>query len=92
MESPSTAAANALDWSRAWTALKILIADSERTDQVFEIIDALSGRSFERGFARFVADPGGVVCTAGVHRAASVTRSLSPPACAELIRSRLYRG
>lgn len=60
MESPSTTASNALDWSRAWKALKILIADSERTDQVFEIIDALSGRSFDRAFQRFVADPGGV--------------------------------
>jgi len=48
-----------LEWGRAWTALKILIADAERTDQVFEIIDALSGRSFERCFARFAAQPDG---------------------------------
>ena len=36
------------DWARAWTALRVLIADSERTDQVFEIIEALAGSSFER--------------------------------------------
>jgi len=48
-----------LDWRRAWRALKVLIADAERTDQVFEIIDALSGRSFERSFARFVSHPDG---------------------------------
>lgn len=48
-----------LDWGRAWRALKVVIADAERTDQVFEIIDALSGRSFERSFARFAAHPEG---------------------------------
>src|SRR3954470_21254869 len=47
------------DWPRAWKALKVLIADAERTDQVFEIIDALSGRSFERAFAAFAAHTGG---------------------------------
>jgi ubiquinone biosynthesis protein COQ4 len=52
-------AARSMQWGRAWNALKALIADPERTDQVFEIIDALSGRSFERGFVRFVADEGG---------------------------------
>ena len=48
-----------LDWRRARRALQVLIADAERTDQVFEIIDALSGRSFERCYARFAADPEG---------------------------------
>jgi ubiquinone biosynthesis protein COQ4 len=45
------------DWIRAWRALRILVADSERTDQVFEIIEALAGSSFERSFQRFVSDP-----------------------------------
>lgn len=51
--------ARSMDWSRAWCALKVLIADPERTDQVFEIIDALSGRSFERSCASFAAHPDG---------------------------------
>ena len=45
------------DWARAWTALRVLIADSERTDQVFEIIEALAGSSFERSFQRFSSHP-----------------------------------
>lgn len=51
--------ARSLEWGRAWKALKVLIADAERTDQVFEIIDALSGRSFEHCFARFAAHADG---------------------------------
>lgn len=47
------------DWRRAWTALQALIADSERTDQVFEVIEALAGDSFERSFAAFAAHPDG---------------------------------
>jgi ubiquinone biosynthesis protein COQ4 len=42
---------------RAWRALRVLIADSQRTDQVFEIIEALAGGSFERSFQRFAAHP-----------------------------------
>ena len=37
----------------AWKALRRLIADPDRTDQVFVIIDALSGRSGERQFVKF---------------------------------------
>jgi ubiquinone biosynthesis protein COQ4 len=37
----------------AWRALKNLLADPDRTDQVFVIIDALSGNSGERQFRRF---------------------------------------
>lgn len=48
-----------LDWPRARKALKVLVADSERTDQVFEIIDALSGASFEHCFVRFAVHPDG---------------------------------
>lgn len=47
------------DWGRAWRALRNLIADPERTDQVFEIVRALSGRSFDRAYARFSATPEG---------------------------------
>ena len=43
------------EWGRAWRALRNLIADPERTDQVFEIVRALSGSSFERSFQRFAA-------------------------------------
>ena len=41
----------------AWRALRVLIADPERTDQVFVIIRALSGNSLERSFRRILADP-----------------------------------
>ncbi len=47
-----------LDWPRARRALKALIADPERTDQVFEITRALSGRADVRNFARLLREPG----------------------------------
>ena len=37
----------------AWKALRKLLADPDRTDHVFTIIDALSGNSSERLFKRF---------------------------------------
>jgi ubiquinone biosynthesis protein COQ4 len=43
------------DWPRAWQALRNLIADPERTDQVFEVVRALSGNAFDRAFERFAA-------------------------------------
>ena len=43
------------EWKRAWRALHNLIDDPERTDQVFEIVRALSGNSFERAYQRFAA-------------------------------------
>jgi ubiquinone biosynthesis protein COQ4 len=43
------------EWGRAWGALRNLIDDPERTDQVFEIVRALSGNSFERAYQRFAA-------------------------------------
>jgi ubiquinone biosynthesis protein COQ4 len=48
-----------VEWAAAWRALRTLIADPERTDQVFELIRALSGNSGERLFQRFCADPDG---------------------------------
>ena len=47
------------DWAHAWSALKDLIADPERTDRVFEIIRALSGNAFEKAWQRFRAHPDG---------------------------------
>jgi len=43
----------------AWRALRKLIANPDGTDQVFVIIDALSGNSGERQFRRFAASPVG---------------------------------
>jgi ubiquinone biosynthesis protein COQ4 len=48
-----------VEWRQAWRALRTLVADPERTDQVFELIRALSGNAGERLFQRFCADPGG---------------------------------
>jgi ubiquinone biosynthesis protein COQ4 len=48
-----------LEWGRAWRALQNLIDDPERTDQVFEIADALAGQSFERAYRRFCSHPAG---------------------------------
>ena len=48
-----------VEWGRAWRALRSLIADPERTDQVFEVIQSLAGQSGERLFQRFRAHPDG---------------------------------
>jgi ubiquinone biosynthesis protein COQ4 len=48
-----------VEWREAWRALRTLVADPERTDQVFELIRALSGNAGERLFQRFCADPNG---------------------------------
>ena len=47
------------EWSRAWRALRNLIDDPERTDQVFEIVRALSGNSLEHAYQRFAATADG---------------------------------
>jgi ubiquinone biosynthesis protein COQ4 len=44
---------NPVRFGDAWRALKKLIADPDRTDQVFVIIDALGGNSGEKQFRRF---------------------------------------
>jgi ubiquinone biosynthesis protein COQ4 len=49
-----------IDWPRARRALQVLIADPERTDQVFEITRALSGRNDVRMFDRLLRRPGGI--------------------------------
>jgi ubiquinone biosynthesis protein COQ4 len=48
-----------VQWRRARTALGRLIEDPERTEQVFELIEALAGNSGERLFQRFLRDPEG---------------------------------
>ena len=47
------------EWPKAWKALRGLVADPERTDLVFEIIDALAGLAFERAFTKFRNHPDG---------------------------------
>ncbi|MEO7437146.1 MAG: Coq4 family protein, partial [Candidatus Binatia bacterium] len=46
--------ARKIEWTRARKALGILVADPERTDQVFEIVRALSGRTDIRSFKRLL--------------------------------------
>jgi ubiquinone biosynthesis protein COQ4 len=48
-----------VQWRRARAALDRLIEDPERTEQVFELIDALAGNSGERLFQRFLRHPDG---------------------------------
>jgi ubiquinone biosynthesis protein COQ4 len=50
---------NPLRFGDAWRALQKLIADPDRTDQVFVIINALAGNSGERQFRRFATSPVG---------------------------------
>ena len=51
--------ARPIEWPRARRALQALIADPDRTDQVFEIVRALSGRTDVRNFARLLDEPDG---------------------------------
>ena len=51
----STHPRNPLRFGDAWRALKKLIADPDRTDQVFVIIDSLAGNSGEKQYRRFAA-------------------------------------
>ena len=48
-----------VQWRRARRALGRLIDDPERTEQVFELIEALAGNSGERLFQRLVRHPDG---------------------------------
>ncbi len=48
-----------IDWRRAWRALRELTRDPERTDRVFELIQALGGDSGERNYQRFLGEPEG---------------------------------
>jgi len=44
---------------KAWNHMQKLIEDKEDTEQVFHIIEALNGRSFERNFWAFAETPAG---------------------------------
>src|SRR4051794_5722446 len=57
--SDRTPVARKIEWGRAWRALRALIANPERTEQVFVITRALSGKSGDRVFQRFLAHPDG---------------------------------
>jgi ubiquinone biosynthesis protein COQ4 len=48
-----------VQWRRAWTALRRLIAHPEETEQVFELIVAIEGRSGDRLYHRFLKHPDG---------------------------------
>ena len=52
---PSRRPRNPIRLGDAWKALRKLLADPDRTDHVFTIIDALSGNSGEKQFKRFAA-------------------------------------
>ena len=47
------------DWPRAWKALQLLLTNPDDTQQVFVMIDALSGHSPYRLLKRFAGDPTG---------------------------------
>lgn len=53
--SASTARQCPIEWRRAFRATRRLIGNPEATDEVFTIIDALSGNSLEASFQRFKA-------------------------------------
>jgi ubiquinone biosynthesis protein COQ4 len=55
----ATSAPRKRDWRRAWKAIGVLLKDSERTDQVFEILDALEGPTDELSFRVFATQPEG---------------------------------
>jgi ubiquinone biosynthesis protein COQ4 len=56
---PAAALRRPREWRRAWNALRSLVSDPDRTDQVFEIIEALEGDAYTRQYRRFVGDPAG---------------------------------
>ncbi|MEP6967250.1 MAG: Coq4 family protein [Pseudomonadota bacterium] len=56
---PATPRRPRLDPLRAVRGLRRLIADKDDTGQVFEIMRALSGRSFAKGYARMLRTPEG---------------------------------
>jgi ubiquinone biosynthesis protein COQ4 len=47
------------DWRRAWKAVRVLIADSSRTEEVFELLGALEGPVDEKLFREFASQPEG---------------------------------
>ena len=47
---------------QAWRSMRALIADPEKTGEVFKIIEALKGASLARAVARLQASPAAVTC------------------------------
>ena len=47
------------DWRRAWRAIRTLIADSERTDAVFDLVEALDRQSDEDEMREYASHPEG---------------------------------
>lgn len=59
-QATTTLPSNPVEWRRAWRALRRLIADPERTDQVFELIQAVGGgASADRAYQRCRKAPEG---------------------------------
>ena len=56
---PALPAPTRPDWPRAFRALRVIRADPDRTDQVFELNVALDGGDSERQFQALLAEPGG---------------------------------
>ncbi len=50
---------NRVQLIEAWRGIRALIDNPDDTSQIFRIIRALSGNSFERSFLRFEATPTG---------------------------------
>lgn len=53
-------AARPVQWRRGWQALRLLVANPDRTEHVFELIQALGGDGGEKRFQRFARDPEGI--------------------------------
>ena len=51
----SSAPKRPIEWRKAFSAMRRLIKDPNATEEVFTIIEALSGDSLHQGFRRFVA-------------------------------------
>ncbi|NCF76212.1 MAG: hypothetical protein GWP45_03350, partial [Proteobacteria bacterium] len=52
--SSSSVSKRPIEWRRAFSAMRRLIKNPDATDEVFIIIEALSGDSLRKGFSRFV--------------------------------------
>lgn len=56
---PTRSTSSRLQPGRALRAMRRLVADKDDTEQVFEIMNALSGRSPDWGYARMLTTPEG---------------------------------
>jgi hypothetical protein len=58
-ELPPAPPARPVQWRRAWRTLRELIADPERTEKVFEFLEAVGGDGGERHLQRCLSHPEG---------------------------------